>query len=193
MKYKVIKSTAHNFGHSFVSLMNYRGDDYVMSHLARLVVETGESTLSVDLLSGQAAPAPLLWGPVRASVAAYVTWLPTLLESQQIDPSIIRTATMTLAFRPNDRFASSGFAAAWEIPFECVITLQDDRGLMHEGRVRDYWMVDDSTVPPRRLRWIYWWRSELRRWWFQHRLWRIRPANKPREPTGFAGGSAPIR
>ena len=58
MKYKVIKSAAHNFGHSFVSLMNYRGDDYVMSHLARLVVETGRSEVSVDLMTGQAVDLP---------------------------------------------------------------------------------------------------------------------------------------
>ena len=79
MKYKVIKSAAHNFGHSFVSLMNYRGDDYVMSHLARLVVETGHTELSVDLLSGRGQPSALLWGPIRASVAVYVAWLPSLL------------------------------------------------------------------------------------------------------------------
>ncbi len=170
MKYKAIKSAAHNFGHSFVSLMNYRGDDYVMSHLARLVVETGRPQLSVDLLSGQALPRQLLWGPVEASVAAYVAWFPRLLASQKIDPSTLRSATMTIVFRPQDRFAHHRFATAWEIPFECVVTLADGRGELHEGRVRDYWIVDDSVMPPRWLRSAYWWRSELRRWWSQRRL-----------------------
>jgi len=27
-RYKVLKSVAHNIGHSFTSLMNYAGDDY---------------------------------------------------------------------------------------------------------------------------------------------------------------------
>jgi hypothetical protein len=173
MKYKVIKSAAHNFGHSFVSLMNYRGDDYVMSHLARLVVETGQTELSVDLLSGRGAPSTLLWGPIRASVAAYMKWLPTLLGSHQIDPSILRSATMKLIFRPKDRYPIAGFAGAWGIPFECVVTLGDDRGEVHEGRVRDVWMVD-TTAPPHWLRSVYWWRAEVRRWWFFSSPWRWR-------------------
>jgi hypothetical protein len=37
MKYKTIRAAAHNFGHSFVSLTNWVGDDYAMNHLARSV------------------------------------------------------------------------------------------------------------------------------------------------------------
>ena len=106
MKYKVIKSAAHNFGHSFVSLMNYRGDDYVMSHLARLVVETGCSELSVDLMTGRAEPRALLWGPVGASVAAHVRWFPDLLASQQVDPAVVRIATMKVTFWPGQPLRS---------------------------------------------------------------------------------------
>ena len=72
MKYKVLKSAAHNFGRSFASSLNWRGNDYVMSHLARAVVTSGEVELSVDLLSGQAKPTPLLEGPVQASVTDYI-------------------------------------------------------------------------------------------------------------------------
>ena len=48
MKYKVISSAAHNFGHSFVSLMNYGPDDYVMQYLADAALESGASELFVD-------------------------------------------------------------------------------------------------------------------------------------------------
>jgi hypothetical protein len=116
------------------------------------------------------------------------------LASQQIDPCAIRSGTMKVVFWPEQRGTRGRPAAAWRIPFECVVTLGDDRGKLHEGRIRDVWMVDDSVAPPRWLRSVYWWRSEARRWWFflTRRLF-ARPANEPLEPAGKAGGSAADR
>src|SRR5258707_14108790 len=108
MKYKVIKSVAHNFGHSFVSLMNYRGDDHVMSHLARLVVESGCTELSVDLMTGRAEPRALLWGPVGASLAAHVPLLPQLLVSQGLDSSAAPMGIMRRRFRPQQPRVRTG-------------------------------------------------------------------------------------
>jgi hypothetical protein len=162
MKYKAIKSAAHNFGDSFVSLLNYRAGDYVMSHLARLVVETGRPELSFDLFTGRAQPRALLWGPVRASIAAHIQWFPDLLASQQIDRSAITGGNVTVVFRPEQRTTPSGPAGVWQIPFECVVILHDDRGKSHEGRVHNTWIVDGSSLPPRWRRTVYWWHSELR-------------------------------
>jgi hypothetical protein len=81
-----------------------------------------------------------------------------------------------------DRFAHHRFATAWKIPFECVVTLADDRGTLHEGRVRDYWIVDDSVTPPRWLRSAHWWRSELRRWWVERRFRSLNPREGVNEP-----------
>jgi len=78
MKYKVLKSAAHNFGHSFVSLMNYRAGDYVMSHLARRALEVQAPELRIDLLTGTAEPASLLIPPVRESLALRIPWFPQL-------------------------------------------------------------------------------------------------------------------
>ncbi|AWY00274.1 hypothetical protein A8139_09885 [Marinomonas primoryensis] len=36
MKYKNIKSAIHNFGHSFVSLMNYVDEDYVIDEIGKI-------------------------------------------------------------------------------------------------------------------------------------------------------------
>ena len=37
MKYRILKSVAHNFSQSFVSYMNYFDDDYVIEDLLRIV------------------------------------------------------------------------------------------------------------------------------------------------------------
>jgi hypothetical protein len=110
MKYKVIKSAAHNFGDFVVSLMNYRGDDYVISDLARLVVKTGHPELTLDLMTGRAQPRAFLWGPIRVSIAEHVRWFPDLLASDSIDRSAMTAGTMRLVFRPEQRTVN---AARW--------------------------------------------------------------------------------
>jgi len=82
-RYKVLKSIAHSMGHSFTSLMNYRGDDYVMGHLLRRAREVRENTLLVDLLTGKAAPASLLTPDVQASISSYAEWFPKQVASQK--------------------------------------------------------------------------------------------------------------
>ena len=44
--HKPLKSVSHNFGHSFISLMNYIHDDYILGHLlkqARLTTDNIEN------------------------------------------------------------------------------------------------------------------------------------------------------
>src|SRR5262245_16305418 len=63
-RYKVLKSVAHNIGHSFTSLTNYVGDDYVMGHILRLARLTGNDTLTINLITGEADPLDLLREPI---------------------------------------------------------------------------------------------------------------------------------
>jgi hypothetical protein len=51
-RYKVLKSVAHNIGHSFTSLMNYADDDYAMGHLLRFARRSGCNTLTSDFVTG---------------------------------------------------------------------------------------------------------------------------------------------
>lgn len=170
MKYKALKSAAHNFGHSFASGLNWYGNDYVMSHLARAVVSSGEVELNVDLLSGRAQPAPLLTAPVQESVAAYVRRLPDLLRSQRIEPAAVRLATMRVRFRPERQVHLTEGMGGWRIPFECVVSLTDDHGKVHQGRLVDVWPVDNFNVPPRWRRRLGGWLGDLRRAWHEHRF-----------------------
>jgi hypothetical protein len=170
MKYKVLKSAAHNFGRSFASTLNWRGNDYVMSHLARAVVTSGEVELSVDLLSGQAQPTALLDGPVQASVTDYVRWFPDLLRSQRVVPEAVRAATMRMRFQPERRVELHGGMGGWTIPFECVVSLTDDHGKVHQGRVVGDWAVDNFNIPPSWRRRLARWVSDLWRSWRQYRF-----------------------
>lgn len=148
MKYKAIKSVAHNLGHSFVSFMNYRADDYIMSYLVRAALVTGESVLRIDLITGHASPQALLTSPIGDSVSAYVEWLPKLLTSQNVHRDAIVAAGMTLRLDLSRASDDRGFENHVEVPFECVVALKDDRGREHVGRTTGWWSAHRGGPPP---------------------------------------------
>jgi hypothetical protein len=148
MKYKAIKGAAHNFAHSFTSLMNYGPDNYVMSYLAHAAATSGEAELRVDLLSGTAEPAALLTAPVLRSIDGYVRWFPRHLESMNVSIQAIRRATLRVRFDLEGRTASTHYPASVLCPFESSVEVEDDRGKVHLGTVRDEWMGDEDPERP---------------------------------------------
>src|SRR5271170_4357179 len=84
-KHKVLKSVAHNFGHAFTSLMNYGDDDYVMGHILRFARQSGQDTLTIDLVKREAGPPELMAPPVGAAVDRYAEWFWKLVEQHGSD------------------------------------------------------------------------------------------------------------
>ena len=147
MKYKNLKSVAHNFGHSFTSDMNWVGDDYLMNHLARSAIRSGVPEFRADLLSGDVEPDAVLLPQFAESVMIRRGVLARLLESQSADPSRIPSAKMRLSLEVARRSAHPSQPDIWEFPFECVVELTDDRGVTHRGEVRDWWRAYALTPP----------------------------------------------
>lgn len=135
MKYKVLPSAAHNFGHAFMSTLNYVQNDYVMSHIAWAVHGSGKDCLEVDLLTGEAWPHELTPEPVLEAVAQYHDRFPKHLESHGIEPTAVVAAKMVFTFHPDERrtLGSRRVGNAWEMPADCVVTIRDDRGKEHQG------------------------------------------------------------
>ena len=142
MKYKAIRSAAHNFGASFVSTLNYVDDDHTMSRLARLAVSTGDTEFSVDLLTGVAGPQSLATSAVQKAVRAYVVAFPGMLAAQRVEVTRLVEARMVIRFPLKGTVAGQGGKPPWTVAFECVVTVLDDRGVRHDGRVKDMWHVE---------------------------------------------------
>jgi hypothetical protein len=155
MKYKVIKSAAHNWGHSFASSMNYWQHDYVMSHLARAAVTNAIPELHANLISGEAEPQQLLTEPVRQSLERRIADTPRFLRSHGIPPGVIHGAELVIRFDLERTRASRPEPGAYVVPFEVVVTLTDDRGTVHIGHVSDKWHTDPYG-PPKRPWWRFW-------------------------------------
>jgi len=139
MRYEQIKSAAHRYAHSFVSSVNWIGDDYVMGYLARAAVETGEPELRVDLLTGEAGPPGMLTPPVRSSLEWYLPWFSNLLPRRGVQPGAIREAKMCI------RFDFSRITTPPTVPFECEVEVTDDRGIVHVAAVRESALIRDLT------------------------------------------------
>jgi hypothetical protein len=78
--HKALKNVVQNLAQSFASLMNYRGDDYVMGHIVQAAWATGATELRVNLLTGESAPSPLLTTLVKESIAGCVSDFPYFLQ-----------------------------------------------------------------------------------------------------------------
>lgn len=148
MKYKRIRSAAHNYAHSFTSPMNYGPGNYVMTYLAHAAATSGEPELRVDLLSGAAEPAPLLTAPVRQSVGWYVQRFPFYLATMNVSVDALRRATLRVRFDLERRSESVQYPGTVRIPFEGSVEVEDDRGKVHVGTVRGEWLGDADPERP---------------------------------------------
>jgi hypothetical protein len=84
VKYKNIKSMLHNFGHSFVSLMNYVDGEYAIDLLATALKELPEDRLEVHFPSRRIEP-PAEYSPkLRKSVAFWADSLPRHMASHGV-------------------------------------------------------------------------------------------------------------
>ena len=80
MKYKILKSVAHNFSHSFVSYMNYVDDGYVIDDLLQLARKANGERLKINWIPDTASE-QFLTPRVVKSVASYKEWLPKFFEN----------------------------------------------------------------------------------------------------------------
>jgi hypothetical protein len=147
MKYKAIKSAAHNFARSFASSLNWAESDYVMSHLLRAAIATHTQKYHIDLATGILAPSAGVPAGVRDAIGSQAMRLPDLLRSQRLDPSRLSRPTMSVQF---DIDGASVFEppGEYEAAFTCTVELLDDHGVVHRGGVSGRWGTNDLSGEP---------------------------------------------
>ena len=143
--HKVLQSVVRSVADSFTSPMNYGDGDYVMGHLLSAARRFGKRVLTVDLVSGEAGPPELLEVAVRGSVQNYCCKsFFDLVRRSGSDPNFVRSARLQLQFdtsiarplRRNPQFVES--------PYECRVSLEDDRGKSYESVVHGWWYPEES-------------------------------------------------
>jgi hypothetical protein len=122
MKYKHIDSALHNFGHSFVSLMNYVDDMYICELLDAAARNSCCSEVRINF-SGEVADLPEHSAPqLVKSFEYWKAWLPKLLERQNVSPSSLSAIALRYKLTRMGR----------EVHMEAI----DDRGMHHNVLVQ---------------------------------------------------------
>jgi hypothetical protein len=143
MKYKNIKSVAHNVGHSFLSDMNAVGSGSRHTIVPELLFRAAEREcvreVRVNLLSGEIQPESVALPEVREAVNHYVRWLTELLASQNVSPSAVTGAVLGIQFDYSRR-RQARYQPEMVIPeFACAVEITDDRGEIHRGHPNNWW------------------------------------------------------
>jgi hypothetical protein len=137
--HKPLKSVSHNFGHSFISLMNYIHDDYFLGHLLKQARSTNLSKLSVDILAGSAFPKELLTLPMLNSINHWCKWFPELVNISGSTMDYVAKATMTIEFDLTKTRPFPQDNQFIENPFVCEIIITDDRGKEYRHEHTGWW------------------------------------------------------
>jgi len=154
-RYKVLKSVAHNVGHSFTSLTNYAGGDYVMGHVLQLARNSGCDTLTIDFVKSEAGPPELLASPIFEVVARYTNWFWHLVERHGSDRSLVQTATLILRYDIATQRPHHSAPELIESPFVCDVRITDTRGKEYRSHFDGWWYPERFEHP----------KNELRPWW----------------------------
>jgi hypothetical protein len=120
MKYKHLPSALHNFGHSFVSLMNYVDDEYIVDVLERIAREEPSHEVAINFATGLTEPKRAAESTaVAKSIRYWQEWLPKLFLSQDVQPAAV--SEVRVRFRLTN------------VGREVIVESRDDRG--HEYKV----------------------------------------------------------
>lgn len=140
--HKPLKSVSHNFGHSFVSLINYIKDDYFLGHLLRQARKTNINRLEVDLLHQSAGPAELLTGPIKDSINYWSKWFPVLVESSGSSMDFVSSAKVIIEFDLHQTRLFPHDNAYIENSYFCEVIIIDDRGKEYKKKQEGWWFPE---------------------------------------------------
>ena len=88
MKYKNIYSAIHNFGHSFLSLMNFVDGDYVIDELFNIISRGYD--IEIDWLNNTFMPENEATPKIKKSMDYYFSNIKKHLQSQHVDVNCIK-------------------------------------------------------------------------------------------------------
>ena len=121
MSYKRIPSAIHNFAHSFVSLMNYVDDEYIVDVLPGILIAIPDHQLKIQFPDGQLVPTGTYPENLLKSVAYYAQCYKDHMVSEGIDPAKLRKAEFVIY---GDLYG-----------MHCRAEAEDDRGKHYENQV----------------------------------------------------------
>ena len=105
----------------------------VPEEIYSLAKAANEPVVEIDLLTGEVRPAVVASRNVLETAEIYSRKLPELLESQSVEPQMVRNALLELRFDFAHPHVSRSSPEV-ELPnVLCTVSLDDDRGITHQA------------------------------------------------------------
>lgn len=140
--HKTLKSISHNFGHSFVSYMNYMGTDYFLGLLQSEMRKSNINRLEVDILKNESSPEELLTRKIRKSINAWNKSFPDLVANSGSSMDFVKSAKMTIEFDFNKIRLFPRDNRFTENPYVCEIVIIDDNGKEYKKEQTGWWFPE---------------------------------------------------
>jgi hypothetical protein len=130
-RYKVLGSVAHNYAHSFVSVMNYWGRDYTMCHLIRRSKLKGRNRFVIDVLARSIEPVDLVTRNIAEAVEHYCNTFGRFVTAGGGAMDMVAEAVLELTIRHGK---VTGIKRDQLYAYiDAHMTIVDDRGKHHFG------------------------------------------------------------
>jgi hypothetical protein len=127
-QYKVLPSIAHNFAQTFVRPPQEDADAHLLDDLLGDARKTHESTLRVDVLTGEARPEALVTKQLASALTRYADGFADLVAGHHCDMQFVKAARMDVTFDLAVERAAEEAPGRTESPFVIRVEIDDDRG-----------------------------------------------------------------
>lgn len=130
-KLKLLKSIGHNTVHSYLSLMNYVEDDYMVNYLHKHAKVNNTATINIDIFNQTITPAPTKHSIINDSLFDLKTDFLRLLKGAGIDVNDVISATVNLEFlKTNENIGRH---------YNCIVEIVDKNQKLHSIKVKEWW------------------------------------------------------
>lgn len=138
-KLKVLKSIGHNLAHSFLSLMNYIDDDYIIEHIFGIAKSTSKTFITVDVLNQSIQPVEYCTPSIIKSLHYLKSDFLRLLQAEHLSYDHINSAIITIDFDLSKTQLSKNVPSLELAKYDCNVKIVDCNGKCHKASVVEWW------------------------------------------------------
>lgn len=136
-KLKLLKSIGHNTIHSFLSLMNYREDDYVIAYLYNIAKEKGIDGIVIDILGRSITPKAFEIPVIKQALNDLRKNFEWQLKNENLTLDDVHSATAKVVF--NLKNPHIGALGEEFEKYDCNVQLVDRNEKVYEINVKEWW------------------------------------------------------
>ncbi|EJS54658.1 hypothetical protein CN957_13665 [Bacillus cereus] len=134
---KLLKGIGHNTVHSYLSLMNYRENGYVIEHLYNIAEEKNIDNIVINILEKSITPKVFEIPIIKESLDDLLKDFERLLKSGNIPLDNVFSATASIIFNIEDPYI--GVSSAKLETYDCFVEIIDKNEKLHKITVKEWW------------------------------------------------------